>query len=167
MTGAVHDPRGVPATTSGQRPRPTPPPPVGVGRIVALGTLTPALVRTAIVLGVHLLVVGHDLPGGGFIGALVLGSGVALAVLADERLPAVLRAPGRLLGIGLLIVTAVGILPAVVGRTPLDMTWVTLDLGPVGSFKLTSALVFDIGVAVLVVGLVVAVMRALGPRRAS
>lgn len=132
--------------------------------VVALQLLTPPLVRVAIVLGLHLLVIGHDLPGGGFIGALVLGAGVALLVLAGQPLPRVLGAPTRLLGTGLLVVTVVGIAPAVIGRAPLDMTWVTVDLGALGSFKVTSALFFDIGVALLVLGLVVAVMRALGPR---
>lgn len=128
-----------------------------------LARVTPMLARVAIVLGAHLLAVGHDLPGGGFIGALVIGSGVALSILADEPLPRMLARPQLMLGWGLLVVTLVGITPALFGSTALDMTSWTVGLGPLGSYKVTSALFFDLGVALLVVGLIVTVVRAFQP----
>lgn len=128
-----------------------------------LARLSPTLVRVALVLGVHLLAVGHDLPGGGFIGALVIGSGVALSVLANQPLPAPLVGAQRMLGLGLAIVAMVGVVPAIVGGSALDMTWLDVDVGALGTYKVTSALVFDIGVALVVVGLVVTVVRSLQP----
>ena len=68
-----------------------------------------------------------------------------------------------MLGWGLLVVTVVGITPALFGSTALDMTSWKVGLGPLGSYKVTSALFFDIGVALLVVGLIVTVVRAFQP----
>ena len=52
--------------------------------------------------------------------------------------------------------------PLLFGAAPLTSAWFTLDLGPVGSLDVVSSTVFDIGVYLVVVGLVVDVLRSLG-----
>lgn len=119
------------------------------------------LARVAVVVAIHLLAVGHDAPGGGFVGGLVLGAGLALHQLAARRLPrrAFLHDPMRPLALGVLVVGAVLLAPVALGSPMADMGIQPIDLGALGSFKLTSALVFDIGVVLIVVGLVLTVLE--------
>ncbi|QNG21070.1 DUF4040 family protein [Rhodococcus triatomae] len=121
--------------------------------------LTPAL----IVLSVYLLLRGHYDPGGGFISALVGGAAFALAYLSA---PDAARAPIRLPYIGLIcsgvaLGTAVGLLGYVDGAflTPLHFT-VPLPWG--GDYHFTTALVFDLGVYLAVIGIVLASLNRLG-----
>ena len=52
--------------------------------------------------------------------------------------------------------------PLLFGLAPLTSGWVTLDLGPLGDLDVVSATVFDIGVYLVVIGLVLDVLRSLG-----
>jgi multicomponent Na+:H+ antiporter subunit A len=112
-----------------------------------------------------LLFAGHNQPGGGFVGGLVAGSAVALRYLAGgitevRRLSRF--APWTILGAGLLVAGVTAMVPVVLGDAVLEAALVELDLPLVGSVKVTSPLVFDIGVYLVVVGLVLMVMEAFG-----
>ena len=123
------------------------------------------ILPSALVFALHLLLVGHDRPGGGFVGGLVAGAAVALVFVAggidDVRRLVPLR-PWTILGCGLLLAAGVATGPLLLGDAVLDGWKVAVDLGPLGSTKLTSALLFDIGVALVVVGLVFMVFEAFG-----
>nr|WP_166755918.1 hydrogen gas-evolving membrane-bound hydrogenase subunit E [Modestobacter marinus] len=117
-----------------------------------------------IVPGVALLAVvllwrGHDAPGGGFIAALVSGAAVALSQLAHGRLPRWLR-PDVLVGAGLLLALGTGLLGGVLGGAFLA----PFDLPLLGAVGVGSALLFDTGVLLMVLGLVVATLDRLGDR---
>ncbi len=129
----------------------------------AIAGVAPTVTRIAIVVAIHLLVVGHDRPGGGFIGGLVLGAGLALHALGTGALPPLrlLHRPHVVLAGGLVIVAGTLFAPMLVGLPFADMGATTIALGPIGSAKLTSAFVFDIGVMLVVVGLVLAALQAL------
>jgi multicomponent Na+:H+ antiporter subunit A len=112
-----------------------------------------------------LLFAGHNQPGGGFVGGLVAGSAVALRYLAGgiaevQRLSRF--APWTILGAGLLIAGLTATVPVVLGDAVLEASLVELDLPLIGSVNLTSPLAFDIGVYLVVVGLVLMVMEAFG-----
>ena len=127
-----------------------------------LARAAPTLTRIAVVLGVHLLVVGHDAPGGGFVAGLVIGAGLALHRLAVGGLPGrrLLQHPAPMLASGLLLVVGTVLAPLLWSLPLGDMRSVTLDLG-LAAPKLTSALAFDVGVLLLVVGLVLTTLRTL------
>ncbi|NLG55466.1 MAG: DUF4040 domain-containing protein, partial [Rhodococcus sp.] len=121
--------------------------------------LTPVL----IVLSLYLLLRGHYDPGGGFISALVGGAAFALAYLSA---PNVGKAPIRLPYVGLIcagiaVGTAVGLLGYIDGGflTPLHVD-IPLPWG--GYYHFTTVLIFDIGVYLAVVGIVLASLNKLG-----
>lgn len=134
-------------------------------RSVIVDVTARLILPSALVFAVHLLLVGHDRPGGGFVGGLVAGAAVALVYVAggidDVRQLVPLR-PWTILGSGLLLAAGVATGPLLLGDAVLDGWKLAVDLGPLGSTKLTSALVFDIGVALVVIGLVFMVFEAFG-----
>ncbi len=91
---------------------------------------------------------GHNEPGGGFIAGLVAGSALAVAGIAgiNVRLPN----PIVILGVGLGLALAAGLIGPLTGGAILEPFKVGVPV--LGS--LTSSLVFDLGVFFVVVGLV-------------
>jgi multisubunit Na+/H+ antiporter MnhB subunit len=129
----------------------------------AARVLTPAIV----VLAVFFLLRGHDDPGGGFIAGLVLGAGIVFRWLAfgSEGIGRLLPASPTVLlasGLGLAVVT--GLAPMAFGEPFLKGEIWKAELWG-GELKVTSSLVFDVGVSLVVVGMVGAFVRALGEER--
>lgn len=118
-----------------------------------------AVTPLAFVVAAYLLFAGHNRPGGGFAAGLVLGAVVALRTLAGRSAP---RRPGRLVGLGVLLVGVVAVIPLVAGSPLLDQRVVEHTFPLLGKVKTGSALPFDIGVTCIVVGLVVALLEGLG-----
>lgn len=126
---------------------------------------TRLLFASIVVLSVYFLFAGHNQPGGGFVGGLVVGAALSFRFIAGG-LPAVqstVRVPARLvLGGGLSIAGATAIIPIVLGGSILEHAAITMDLPIFGEVKTTSALPFDIGVYLVVVGLVLMAYEAFG-----
>lgn len=126
-------------------------------------TLTRLVGPLAVALSALLLLRGHQEPGGGFIAALMGGAGFALVYLAapSDR-AARIRVPYLLLiGLGVLIAAGIG----VVGFT--EGSFLTPMSASVLGVYLTSALVFDVGVYLAVVGVVLAALNLLGLPRSG
>ena len=129
-----------------------------------LRTTTQLLITILLLFSVFLLLRGHDLPGGGFIGGLVAAAAVALYVIAfgAEAATAMVRVrPHGLLGAGLLAAVAAGILGMLAGEPFLAGRWLILDLPGEAELKLSSVLLFDVGVYLVVVGSVLTMLFAL------
>ncbi|WP_409331626.1 hydrogen gas-evolving membrane-bound hydrogenase subunit E [Trujillonella humicola] len=118
------------------------------GRVVVPGV---------VLLAGYLLWRGHDEPGGGFIAALVAGAGAALHQLSHGRTPRRLR-PEVLVGSGLLLAVGTGVLAAALGEAFLA----PFELPVLGALGVGSALLFDTGVLLMVLGLLVATLDRLG-----
>jgi multicomponent Na+:H+ antiporter subunit B len=103
-----------------------------------------------VVFSIYLLLRGHNLPGGGFIGGLVLASALVLRVMVDpEREPKFDLIP--LAGIGLLVALASAMLPVLLGRTFFTGLWGgEIWLPAIGPLKLGTPLLFDTGVFLVV-----------------
>jgi multicomponent Na+:H+ antiporter subunit B len=104
---------------------------------------------------VFLLFRGHDEPGGGFIGGLVAASAFVLYAFAFGAEPTrrILRAaPRDLLAAGLLLALASTIPSFLVGEALLTAHWWELPLPGGGYLKLSTVLVFDVGVYAAVLG---------------
>ncbi|MBE0569478.1 MAG: Na+/H+ antiporter subunit B [Deltaproteobacteria bacterium] len=127
--------------------------------------MTSLILRTAsrfvfpllVLFSVFLLVRGHNEPGGGFAGGLVASAAFALVVIAYG--PAVARKslrvqPFTLIGSGLLISAGSGVWALVRGEPFLTGQWRMLDLFASGPVELGSPLLFDIGVYLVVFGVV-------------
>ena len=110
-------------------------------------------------LSAYLLWRGHDEPGGGFIAALVGGIAVGLHQVAHgfPELPRFLR-PEPLVGAGLLVALGTGTAAALQG----DPFLTPFDIPVLGVVGVGSALLFDVGVYLLVLALLVAAFDRLG-----
>jgi multicomponent Na+:H+ antiporter subunit A len=113
----------------------------------------------ALIVAIYLLIAGHNDPGGGFAAGLVLGSVVALRVVVGLPGPG---SPYGLISVGVLFVTLTVVAPLLFGNLLLDQVIWKIPFGPLGTFKTGSAFPFDIGVTLIVVGLMVAILDGLG-----
>ena len=120
--------------------------------------LTPVLMLFSIFLTLR----GHNAPGGGFAGGLVMGSAVVLRYLAaGPRGVRSLRVdPIVLIGTGLVIALSVGLTSLIVDGSFLESAIWKWHVPVVGDIKIVSSSLFDIGVHVLVVGVVMAIIVA-------
>lgn len=113
----------------------------------------------ALVVGTYLLFAGHNNPGGGFAAGLVYGAVITLRTVAGMQRPT--HATGVITA-GIVAVAVVAIAPLIFGNELLDQEIVSATLPLLGKVKTGSALPFDIGVAAIVVGLVIALLDGLG-----
>jgi multicomponent Na+:H+ antiporter subunit A len=138
---------------------------VNTASSVVLETAVRVVFHTVLVFGVYLLFAGHNQPGGGFVGGLVAGSAFVLRYATTGRgglRSAVPIDPVLPLGAGLLLAACTGAAALLLGAQFLESGKVELDLPVLGHVKATSALPFDIGVFLVVVGLVLVVLETLG-----
>ena len=134
-------------------------------RSILLEVVVRLLFHALIVVSLYLLLVGHNSVGGGFAGGLVAGLALVARYLAGGRFELGAAAPfdaGRTLGVGLALAGGAAIVPVFFGAAPLTSAWFTLDLGVIGTVDIVSSTVFDIGVYLVVIGLVLDVLRSLG-----
>jgi multisubunit Na+/H+ antiporter MnhB subunit len=134
-------------------------------RSLILDTTVRLIVDGALVLSVYMLFTGHNQPGGGFVGGLIAAAAFALRYIAggfDELLAMLRIRPWYLLSAGLLLAAGSTLVPVVFGAAPLDHRSVEWDLELLGKVKLTSATVFDTGVYLIVVGLILMIFEGLG-----
>ena len=117
-----------------------------------------------ILFAVHLFLRGHDLPGGGFAAGIALSIAFVLQYMAsgarwvEDRLR--IR-PALWIGSGLLIATLAGVGAWAFGHPFLTSAFQYADLPLLGRVPIASALVFDLGVVILVLGSTVMMLVAL------
>jgi len=120
------------------------------------------LVPLMLLFSVFLLVRGHNEPGGGFVGGLVAATAFALVLLA-EGLPAargLLRIdPLALVAAGQSVALLSGVPPLLRDQPFMTGRWLGVPLPVVG--KIGSPVVFDVGVYLVVLGIVLAILFAL------
>jgi multicomponent Na+:H+ antiporter subunit B len=109
--------------------------------------------------GVFLLLRGHNAPGGGFAGGLVVAAAYSLSAFAFG-VAAARRGlnvdPSRLIGVGLLLALGSGLLPVLIGEPFLTAQWFAPSVG------LGTPLIFDVGVFCVVIGVVLTMTFMLG-----
>ena len=119
---------------------------------------------------------GHNAPGGGFIGGLIAGSAFIIRYLAGLRLTIRLSLkrrrilnPTTIIGVGLLISVATACIPLVFGDALLESAIWKWDWPIFGEVKIVSSAFFDLGVYVLVVGVVLLALVSLAadPEKSS
>lgn len=136
-------------------------------RSMVLQITTRLIFPTIMVLSVYFFFSGHNAPGGGFAGGLIAGLALTLRYLAGgqyelgEALPV---DAGHLLGAGLTLAAGTATASLLLGAPPLSSAIVEVTLPVLGHIKLVTALFFDLGVYLVVVGLALDVLRSLGAR---
>ena len=117
------------------------------------------LLPLMLLFSVFLLVRGHNEPGGGFVGGLTAATAFTLVLLADglEAARRLLRvAPLTLVAAGLTVALASGLPALLQGRPYMTGVWLGFPLPVVG--KIGSPVVFDVGVYLVVLGIVLAIL---------
>ncbi len=104
---------------------------------------------------IYLFLAGHNNPGGGFIGGLMTASSLLVLYLAFDMktIKDVIRLNFTVfIGIGLLFAVGTGIISMLFGYQFLKHFFDTFQLPIFGEVELTTALLFDLGVYLVVVG---------------
>lgn len=134
-------------------------------RSILLEIVVRILFHTVIVISVYLLFAGHNLPGGGFAAGLVAGMALVMRYLAGGRYELGAAVPadaGRFLGAGMILALGCAVVPLLFGAPPLTSAHVEGDLPVFGHVEFVTSTIFDAGVYLVVIGLVLDVLRSLG-----
>ena len=154
---------------------------------MGVALMTTVIARTAmrfvvpitLVTAIALLLQGHNLPGGGFIGAVLAATAVALVYVVggldylrnvlgigptddgfDHGPVAYYRS---VFALGLVLTSGSGLVPVILGYPFLTQTFRILHHVPIyGELEVASALAFDVGVFLTVVGALLTVIAVVG-----
>ena len=134
-------------------------------RSIMLEVIVRILFHTIMVASIYLLFAGHNLPGGGFAGGLVAGMALVMRYVAGGRYELGAAAPadaGRLLGAGMVLAVVTALVPLLFGAAPLTSAVFEAEVPVLGHIEFVTSTIFDIGVYLVVIGLVLDVLRSLG-----
>ncbi|THA63192.1 Na+/H+ antiporter subunit A [Streptomyces sp. A0958] len=135
-------------------------------RSVVFEVVTRLLFHPVLVLSVYLLFCAENMPGGGFVGGLVAGLALITRYLAGGRFELAEAAPlqpGLFTGLGLFLSTGVALLGLFDG-TVLHAWTYHGRLPLIGDYEFGTPVIFDCGVYLLVLGVVLDIVRALGAK---
>ncbi|MCX4188825.1 monovalent cation/H+ antiporter subunit A [Methylophaga sp. OBS3] len=128
-------------------------------------TLTRLLFPLMLMVAVFIFIRGHNLPGGGFIAGLIAAVALISQYLANgidwtnERLKSDMHI---VIALGLAIAVVTGLVPLFLGFPFLTTAFTYLTWPVVGTFEIASAIAFDLGVFLVVVGSAVMILVELG-----
>jgi multicomponent K+:H+ antiporter subunit A len=151
VRGPDRDPRGRPWSRD---PRP-----------LILVILSRLLLPMALLVAVWLFLRGHNEPGGGFIAGLVAGVALILEYIAEGSRDTDRRMRWNLvglIGVGISIATLTGLGSWLLGYPFLTSSFGYLTLPVIGTFELTSVMLFDLGVFLVVLGTLLLVLSGIG-----
>ncbi len=137
-------------------------------RVFILDQAIKVIYQSILVLALYFEFAGHNLPGGGFVGGLMAGAAVSLRYVSGgaEAVRTTFRAPSHvILGFGLFLSSATALVPVLLGGAVLEHGEIELELPIFGKVKIVSALPFDTGVFLVVVGLMLMLFAAFGDDR--
>ena len=131
---------------------------------VILQSITKVVVFIILTLALYLFFSGHQAPGGGFVGGLVLASSLVLLLLAFdiETVKHGLPVDFKLVGAtGAAIVVLTGLGAIVFGEAFLKQTLLSFPLPLYGTIQFSTVTIFETGVALTVVGVVVTIILSI------
>jgi multicomponent K+:H+ antiporter subunit A len=130
-----------------------------------LAMISQSLLPLALLVSFYIFLRGHNMPGGGFIAGLITAVALIQQYIAhgvDWVKPRIKVDYQILISLGVLIATLTGIGSWLFGR-PFMTTWFDyFDIPFIGEIELASALVFDLGVYLTVVGATLLILASLG-----
>ncbi|ETT87540.1 Na(+)/H(+) antiporter subunit B [Viridibacillus sp. FSL R5-0477] len=131
---------------------------------VILRTVTKIVVFIILTLSVYLFFSGHYSPGGGFIGGLVLASAIVLMYLTSDIETVHKGMPfdfKLVAALGVLIATGTGFASVIFGKDFMTQAAMKLNLPIFGETELASVVLFEAGVAMTVIGVVVTIILSI------
>ncbi len=130
-----------------------------------LATVSQALLPLALMVSVYIFLRGHNLPGGGFIAGLITAVAIILQYIANgvDFMKSRLKLDYQwLISIGLIIAGLTGAGSWLFDRPFLTSWFDHFHLPLIGDFELASAMLFDLGVYLTVVGSSMLILANLG-----
>ncbi len=134
-----------------------------------LRTAARSMLPILLLFSVFLLMRGHDLPGGGFAGGLVAAAAIILQMVADDAATArrVLGVPPEaLVPAGLATALGSGLVSVALGEPFMTSHFVNLALPGEVNLGLGLPTLFDLGVYLVVLGVVLSIILSLAEEEA-
>jgi multicomponent Na+:H+ antiporter subunit B len=131
---------------------------------VILETVTRIVVFIILTFGIELFLAGHNSPGGGFIGGLVLSSAFVLLYLVYDIETVRKGIPfdfKKIAALGAFLAVGTGIGAVLFGQEFLTMAFDYFNLPIFGETELSTVMIFEAGVALTVVGVVVTIISTI------
>ncbi|MDE4084390.1 Na(+)/H(+) antiporter subunit B [Planococcus maritimus] len=131
---------------------------------VILKTVAKAVVLIILTFGIYLFLSGHNSPGGGFVGGLVLASAFVLMFLSydtetvKDAIPIDFK---KLSAFGVLLAVLSGLGPLLFGQNFLAQSFDYFNLPIFGKTEIATVLIFEAGIALTVVGVVVNIILSI------
>ncbi|MCT2538196.1 Na(+)/H(+) antiporter subunit B [Aquibacillus koreensis] len=128
---------------------------------LSLQTISRIAVFIILLFSVYFLFAGHNNPGGGFIGGLMAASALVLLYLSfgTKKINKVIRINfPYLIATGLLIAMATGVISVIFGYPFLTQFYEYFHFPLLGKAGLATALLFDAGVFLVVIGVTILVI---------
>jgi len=131
---------------------------------VYLQTATKILVFIIMTFSIYVLFAGHNNPGGGFIGGLITASALILLYIAFDLqsvrdiIPVDFK---KLAATGVLISLLTGVASLVLNIPFLSQTYRYVDLPFLGKTELATAMIFDLGVYLAVLGTTMTIITSI------
>ena len=135
---------------------------------VILRTVTEVAVVIILTFSINLFISGHHYPGGGFIGGLAFVAGIVLLFLVydietvHKNIPVDFKVVAA---IGVLISVFTGLGGIIGGKPFLNQTSGHVNLPVFGQTELATAVLFDVGVALAVIGTSLTIIMSIGDDR--
>ena len=132
---------------------------------LVLQVISRAILPIALLVAMYILMRGHNMPGGGFIAGLITAVALVLQYVASGVNWVHARVPHNyhpLMALGVLVAALTGVASFVFGYPFLTSTFEYLYWPVVGKFEVASAMLFDIGVYITVVGSTLLMLARLG-----
>jgi multicomponent Na+:H+ antiporter subunit A len=130
-----------------------------------LEVVTRLIFHAIVLFSVYLLFAGHNAPGGGFAGGLVVGLALVLRYLAGGRHELNVAAPvdaGVVMGAGLFVALGTALAAMISGGQVLQSALMDWHLPVLGHVHFVTSMIFDVGVYLVVIGVVLSILRSLG-----
>ncbi|MBO3140431.1 Na+/H+ antiporter subunit A [Dermatophilus congolensis] len=137
----------------------------GERRSVLIEVVARLVFHSILLWSVYLLFAGHNAPGGGFAAGMVAGLALTVRYLVggrDELRAAAPILPGALLGSGLFLSAGFGVVSMLFGGHVLQTWTFEPHLPLIGEVHFVTSVLFDVGVYLVVIGLVLDMLRSLG-----
>lgn len=131
---------------------------------VILHTVTKLASVIIFAFSIHLFMAGHHQPGGGFIGGLTTAAGIILMFLAFDTETIKKHLPidyKKMAALGVLISVLTGVGGLIFGESFLEQTFGYIDIPIFGTTELATAVLFDVGVALAVIGTSVSIILSI------
>ncbi len=132
---------------------------------MVLGMLARLILPLALLVSMYIFLRGHNEPGGGFIAGLITAVALILLQVAYGQRWVQTRMGVRLPNLaaaGVLIATATGLASLPLGYPFLTSAFAHINLPVIGEIEIASAMIFDLGVYLTVVGGTLLILSGLG-----